>query len=376
MKNNLKKTRSRMKIIGATATAVFSLASVFAGTYAWFAMNENVTATGMNIQVKGIEGGAMKSIKLIKFDFAQDVYVIGDKTLTIIDYMNPDRGGVNEYDYSKELESFGYLSAAVPCVAEAATGDTLDENVTYYTREETEDSAGYLVDSNGYKYTQIEIDDLDEEQISSYYVVTVQGKEPEWVSVTTMNVYDPIERIIKGNTFNLEELKCNSIYEVTVYSSELVDDCFLSINASTFSPSGKTKDDVLLSDCVDFDIFFETDLTTDSVDLTSPTAIYNWISNASSEIGAGNHPNFYTFDHELEEKPTNISLLTNAQKTTRIRSNNFEFKFYLNVNYSPTQAHQYADRIQSFSNNIAALYDFTINFLCSPEGYPPPRIPD
>ena len=45
-----------MKIIGATVTAVFSLASAFTGTYAWFASNKSVTATGMSISVKALPG--------------------------------------------------------------------------------------------------------------------------------------------------------------------------------------------------------------------------------------------------------------------------------------------------------------------------------
>lgn len=45
------KMKTRLKIIGATATAVFSLASVFTGTYAWFASNNTVTASGATIQV-------------------------------------------------------------------------------------------------------------------------------------------------------------------------------------------------------------------------------------------------------------------------------------------------------------------------------------
>lgn len=47
-----KKAQTRLKIIGATATAIFSLASVFTGTYAWFASNNSVSATGMQISIK------------------------------------------------------------------------------------------------------------------------------------------------------------------------------------------------------------------------------------------------------------------------------------------------------------------------------------
>lgn len=49
------KTRIRMKIAGATATVIFSLASAFAGTYAWFVTNQSVTATGMQVKIKAPE---------------------------------------------------------------------------------------------------------------------------------------------------------------------------------------------------------------------------------------------------------------------------------------------------------------------------------
>ena len=51
MKQMSNKTITRLKIVGATLTAVFSLAAVFTGTYAWFASNTTASATGMQISV-------------------------------------------------------------------------------------------------------------------------------------------------------------------------------------------------------------------------------------------------------------------------------------------------------------------------------------
>ena len=55
MVNKTKKNRTNLKIFGATVTAIFSLISVFTGTYAWFASNGSATATGMQVKVKAPE---------------------------------------------------------------------------------------------------------------------------------------------------------------------------------------------------------------------------------------------------------------------------------------------------------------------------------
>ena len=47
----IKKGSKNLKIGVATMIAIFALANSFAATYAWFAMNTNVTAEGMNIRV-------------------------------------------------------------------------------------------------------------------------------------------------------------------------------------------------------------------------------------------------------------------------------------------------------------------------------------
>ncbi len=52
MKTTRRKISNRIKIVGATLTAIFSLFSVFTATYAWFATNQSVTATGMQLTVK------------------------------------------------------------------------------------------------------------------------------------------------------------------------------------------------------------------------------------------------------------------------------------------------------------------------------------
>ena len=62
-----KKNHSKKVIICATFMAVFSLASVFAGTFAWFSMNEQVNATGMFIKVAAQDFG-IDSVKLHKFN--------------------------------------------------------------------------------------------------------------------------------------------------------------------------------------------------------------------------------------------------------------------------------------------------------------------
>lgn len=56
MKKTTKRIRSRLKIVGATATAVFSLFSVFTATYAWFSSNTSADTTGMQIKVQTIPG--------------------------------------------------------------------------------------------------------------------------------------------------------------------------------------------------------------------------------------------------------------------------------------------------------------------------------
>ena len=51
-----KKISTKLKVIGATATVLFSLFSFFTGTLAWFTNNNTVTASGASVTVEAPEG--------------------------------------------------------------------------------------------------------------------------------------------------------------------------------------------------------------------------------------------------------------------------------------------------------------------------------
>ena len=183
--------KTRLKIVGATSAAVFSLATVFTATYAWFSLNSQVSATGMSVSV-GVTGSAeMTSLDLIKFDY--DVETIG--TMQVYDYLNPSTGDVNQYYYDKEYNNgagaFGY-------------------------------------DDNG-DFVAIE---------------------------TTMNIYDPVDRIIRGGDLN--GLNCNAIYQVSFSSN--MSSSYMQLFVNRLTDKSPSENQILLSDCVDFDVFYETDL--------------------------------------------------------------------------------------------------------------------
>lgn len=325
MKGYSNKTRTRLKIIGATATAIFSLASVFTGTYAWFALSSNVTATGMQITVATTRGARIDKVRLIKFDYAPDG--IGG-----YDYLNPYTGSVNAYDFNETEGTFGYFERTT------GTGNYSYANGKY-TKEDT----------YNYDYT--------------------------WVVINSMNVYDPVEKVIRGNSFDLRALNCNVIYEIT-FSSNLTGDFYL--QSSSFRDENKTKreSEIYLTSCIDFDAFYTDDISAAigsengkplyypsyiSYDAENPylggsegsiDEIYYRLSYWASTKNS--HANYYS----TNPMPTSISIDSNAPMS--FASSSDSYTVYINANYAPDRLTDFVKKI--YSGNVTAVYDYNFSF--------------
>lgn len=87
-----RRTIKAMKIFGATVTTVFTLATVFTASAAWFASINTVEATGMMIQAANdyvnIEG-----LTLCKFNYSVD------PATGFINYLSPEDGSVGTYQF-------------------------------------------------------------------------------------------------------------------------------------------------------------------------------------------------------------------------------------------------------------------------------------
>ena len=282
-----KRIKTRLKIVGATASAIFSLFAAFTASYAWFASQNTVTATGMSVSVSS-QHVSLENVSLYKFNYGTTVY----ESFTVVDYLDPSEGSVNKYDYDEE--SGNYLDA---------------------------------------------------------------GSH----SAVKMNMYDPMQSIILGST--LGDLHCNIILKVDIEASG-VTSANMDLNAFRLVDKTKTSNQIFLSDCVDFDVFFQSDLdaVTDRTDyypsyistgtnMTDEQSIYYKISYLSSE--AATHQHFYGG----VSTPVTVPLLSDESVTF----SNDRLSVYININYSPSQLQGYASEI--YARTIEAVYDFNFEFL-------------
>ena len=90
-----KKISAKLKIIGATATALFSLFSLFTGTLAWFASNNTVEATGASVSVKAADGVNFDLYYLHHFEIDQSTNKDGNYNSIVSAYSGYENAAAN-----------------------------------------------------------------------------------------------------------------------------------------------------------------------------------------------------------------------------------------------------------------------------------------
>lgn len=306
--------KNKLKIIAACFVAIFSLAAVFGGAFAWFTLAVNQTADTEPFTVINLGSCDFYSIELIKFDYKSSTYGTGSGAFTVTDYLTPETGKVNIYTYDKTRKQFGY------------------------TEDET------------------------------------------WYPVEVMNMYDPVNLLIYGT--GLISLNCNAIYKFTVSSQDLVD---VTMSSTLHKLINRVKQDneIFLSDCADFDFFFNSDLSdsnpafiieddpstpedesdtkpyypsyiSKSKSLTALEDVYYKLSYLSSLKNS--HVNLYESGEGTVPllDNTDVSFVHDVEADTGLLS------FYVNVNYAPDQLEQYKTHI--YSRNIHAIFDYGFRF--------------
>ncbi|MDY6391610.1 MAG: hypothetical protein SPL80_02090 [Bacilli bacterium] len=184
----------RIRFVLATGSVIFSLATAFTGTYAWFRSSRNFETHSESFTVADPGSNyEIDYINLYKFNYAQ--YDSGSG----LEYLFPEKGAVNKYLRTEE--------------------DTF-----------------------------LDVDDNE----------TVAD---------VMNLYDPLQKIISGDSFHISELNTNSIYRVVLSTTTPVASADVSVSSFLRIPRAEREDEGLtyyLSDYVDFDVFTQSEI--DSID--------------------------------------------------------------------------------------------------------------
>ena len=99
--------RKILRLVAAGAVTFISLTTCISGVLAWFSINNRINATASSFAIVNGADASLYGVDLIKFDYRKEVYGTGSNQFTAIDYINPQTGAVNRYDYNDTEGTFG-----------------------------------------------------------------------------------------------------------------------------------------------------------------------------------------------------------------------------------------------------------------------------
>lgn len=316
MKKMTDKLKTRLKIVGATLSAIFSLSSVFTATLAWFAFGEsaNVTGSSFSVVVAG-SGFDLGDINLYKFNYSQRTVGTGHTAVTIIDYLTPYTGNVGKYLFNETEHQFGETVESVwKPVTVMNAFDPIDLIVQNHS----------LIDLN----------------CNAIYEVTVS-------SSSLTNCYLTVDSFrLTDKTKQNSEIFLTDCVDFDVYTeADLAD------GISGHFPSG--------------DEYYPSYYARLGRELTDEEEVFYKIAYLSSltkqQLSTNDHAHFYG----TTPKPETIEVTKNRQSIFTGPNAVKNMKIYINVNYSVSELNKYASSI--YQNNIPAVFDYAFDIKITRE---------
>ena len=331
------KMKTRIKIVAATMTTIFSLASVFTATLAWFAAAGSVTVTGMAVKV-ATPSAEVFSIKLIKFDYNYNL-VGGNK---VYNYLSPETGDVNTYTYDR----------------------TYDHNRGGFVRSYNQ---GYIEAEIMNRYDPVDSiihnDSLREMNCNSIYEVTLSSNK-------FTDCFMHIDAILQSQTPGRNQICLSDCVNFELYlPSDLANDNVLFYDAENDNYHAYYPD-YAFDDETDDHLYYKISYLSDlrNSDLSAEDLVDMGILDASDLAGLTDEekeelaratlgPRYSNFYSSLPKSDTPI---VRNQQVTFTGSPNKTVTVYININYAPSQLERYMSAI--YRSSYTAIEDFYFNF--------------
>ena len=223
MKQFSSKLKTRLKIVGATATAVFSLFSLFTATLAWFASNSHVNASAGSVSVKAPDGVNFDLYYLHHFAIDQSTTKDGNYNSTISAYSGYENAASNAVFEKVLMDEDGVV------VDNQGNPVTEDENPTMINHLWPAHRLTYAVVITEGHISNFTLDSWDEETNSEIKTKDAQENDVLISLSWAINIYGSASFVTSTNDV-LADLSTGFVS----YSSAVLSDTF---NYSQASPA-------------------------------------------------------------------------------------------------------------------------------------------